>query len=100
MQRQSQNEATCKEQSSCTFSDDCLRVRQLKQKIADNSEKILELQKSLDVALSEVYTLLDKIESLKASHYAESVDAGMRERRLRKRTMGRENRGVEGTHTV
>ena len=73
-----------KKQSSCTFSDDSLRVRQLKRKIADNSEKILELQKALDVALSEVYSLLDKIESLKASHYAESVDAGMRERRLRR----------------
>ena len=73
-----------KKQSSCTFSDDSLRVRQLKRKIADNSEKILELQKALDVALSEVYSLLDKIESLKASHYAESVDAGMRERWLRR----------------
>lgn len=67
-----ENERLAK-QSSCTFSDDSLRVRQLKRKIADNSEKILELQKALDVALSEVYSLLDKIESLKASHYAESV---------------------------
>lgn len=66
-----------KKQSSCTFSDDSLKVRQLKRKIADNSEKILELQKALDVALSEVYSLLDKIESLKASHYSEMVDAGM-----------------------
>lgn len=71
-----------KKQSSCTFSDDSLRVRQLKRKIADNSEKILELQKALDVALSEVYSLLDKIESLKASHYAESVDMGMENRKL------------------
>ena len=73
-----------KKQSSCTFSDDSLRVRQLKRKIADNSEKILELQKALDVALSEVYSLLDKIESLKASHYAEMVDAGMENRRLKR----------------
>lgn len=73
-----------KKQSSLNVHDDSLRVRQLKRKIADNSEKILELQKSLDVALSEVYSLLDKIESLKASHYAESVDAGMRERMLRR----------------
>ena len=73
-----------KKQSSCTFSDDSLRVRQLKRKIADNSEKILELQKALDVALSEVYSLLDKIESLKASHYAEMVDAGMENRKLKR----------------
>ena len=73
-----------KKQSSCTFSDDSLRVRQLKRKIADNSEKILELQKALDVALSEVYSLLDKIESPKASHYAEMVDAGMENRKLKR----------------
>lgn len=45
-----------KKRSSCTFSDDCLRVRQLKQKLED----------------------------AKATAYAESVDAGMRERRLRR----------------
>jgi FtsZ-binding cell division protein ZapB len=44
-----------KKQSSCTFSDDCLRVRQLK----------------------------SKLEDVQASAYAEMVDAGMRERRLR-----------------
>ena len=41
----------------------------------------------VDAAIAELKAKLDEkdkeIESLKASHYAESVDAGMRERRLR-----------------
>lgn len=45
-----------KKMSSCKFSDDCLRVRQFKAKLED----------------------------AKASAYADSVDAGMRERRLKR----------------
>jgi hypothetical protein len=57
-----------KKQASCTFSDDCLRVRQLKRKLAGKNEKILELQKAAATALSKVYTLLDEIKSLKESY--------------------------------
>jgi len=57
-----------KKRTSCTFSDDCLRVRQLKRKLAEKNEKILELQKAADTALSKVYALLDEIKSLKESY--------------------------------
>lgn len=46
----------CYDKESCKFSDDCLRVRQLKRKLED----------------------------VKASAYAESVDAGMENRRLKR----------------
>lgn len=42
-------------------------IAELQRKLAEKSEKILELQKASDVALSKVYTLLDEIKSLKAS---------------------------------
>ena len=79
-----------KKQSSCTFSEDCLRVRQLraeneslKAKLAEKDEEI-DKQKWRGDEWAKACNQKDKeIESLKASHYTESVDAGMRERRLR-----------------
>ena len=78
-----------KKQSSCTFSEDCLRVRRLraeneslKAKLAEKDEEI-DKQKWRGDEWAKACNQKDKeIESLKASHYAESVDAGMRERKL------------------
>ena len=80
-----------KKQSSCTFSEDCLRVRRLraeneslKAKLAEKDEEI-DKQKWRGDEWAKSCNQKDKeIESLKASHYTESVDAGMRERRLRR----------------
>ena len=52
-----------KKRSSCTFSDDCLRVRYLKR---ENEQ------------------LKAKLEDVQATAYAESVDAGMENRRLKR----------------
>ena len=78
-----------KKQSSCTFSEDCLRARRLKAeneslkaKLAEKDEEI-DKQKWRGDEWAKACNQKDKeIESLKASHYAEMVDAGMRERRL------------------
>lgn len=45
---------------------------------------IPEVNQVLDEKDAEIAALKAEIESLKASHYAEMVDAGMRERRLRR----------------
>lgn len=66
------------------------QIASLKAQIAEAKELSIELQKRnkaiADNAISNVESYKSKrdaeIESLKASHYAEMVDAGMRERRL------------------
>jgi hypothetical protein len=64
------------------------------------NEAIAELKAKLDTVNELVKTSKDlydsTIESLKASHYADSVDAGMRERRLKRALwIARANRAIE-----
>jgi len=61
-------------------------IREKDTEIEDSLRQNRELCQALQVMYSkEEYGKLQKeIESLKASHYAEMVDAGMRERRLRR----------------
>ena len=68
------------------------KIAALKSQITEAKELSIELQKRnkaiADNAISNVESYKSKrdaeIESLNASHYAEMVDAGMRERRLRR----------------
>ena len=58
--------------------------------IKEENESLLQQNRELCQALQVMYSkeeygkLQKELESLKASHYAEMVDAGMRERRLRR----------------
>lgn len=59
--------------------------------LAEKDKEIAKLESACrdyaverDANQAAVYELRKEIESLKASHYAEMVDAGMRERRLRR----------------
>ena len=76
----------------CLLDEKDAEISSLKAQIAEAKELSIELQKRnkdiADNAISNVESYKSKrdaeIESLKASHYAEMVDAGMRERRLRR----------------
>ena len=76
----------------CLLDEKEAEIALLKSQIAEAKELSIELQKRnkaiADNAISNVKSYKSKrdaeIESLKASHYAEMVDAGMRERRLRR----------------
>lgn len=73
----------------CLLDEKDMEIASLKAQIAEAKELSIELQKRnkaiADNAISNVESYKSKrdaeIESLKASHYAEMVDAGMRERR-------------------
>ena len=52
--------------------------------LAEKDKDIAYWREEYDKETQLTDALKDEIESLKASHYAESVDAGMRERRLRR----------------
>ena len=66
-------------------------IAELEQKLAEKDKEITRLASvcrafatERDANQDANYELRKEIESLKASHYAESVDAGMRERRIRR----------------
>ena len=59
-------------------------IAELKAELADKDKDIAYWREEYDKETQLTDALKDEIESLKASHYAEMVDAGMRERRLRR----------------
>ena len=59
-------------------------IAELNAKLAEKDEDIAYWRKEYDEETKLTDALKAEIESLKASHYAEMVDAGMRERRLRR----------------
>lgn len=59
-------------------------IAELKAKLDEKDEDIAYWRKEYDEETKLTDALKAEIESLKASHYAEMVDAGMRERRLRR----------------
>lgn len=59
-------------------------IAELKAELAEKDKDIAYWREEYDKETQLTDALKDEIESLKASHYAESVDAGMRERSLRR----------------
>lgn len=59
-------------------------IAELKAELAEKDKDIAYWREEYDKETQLTDALKDEIESLKASHYAESVDAGMRERRLQR----------------
>ena len=59
-------------------------IAELKAELDEKDKDIAYWREEYDKETQLTDALKDEIESLKASHYAEMVDAGMRERRLRR----------------
>lgn len=73
-----------KANSQCDIDEVDCTAAELKQKLDEKDKDIAYWRKEYDQETKLTDALKAEIESLKASHYAEMVDAGMRERRLRR----------------
>lgn len=66
------------------IADKDAEIAELKQELSEKDKDIAYWREEYDKETQLTDALKDEIESLKASHYAEMVDAGMRERKLKR----------------